>query len=100
MSAHDEAAVRIRARVPIPAKEIVVKIGKDRVSIGDLFIRAGGSRTVYRVVSCVEGPFGTPAHVRLVSDTRWGAEQLLMSVSALTDTRFFGRLARPRAEAT
>jgi hypothetical protein len=73
-----------------------VKFRNDRrVSIGDLFTRAGGSRTIYRVISYLDAPTGTPAHVRLVSETRWGSEQLLMSVSALTDTRFFGRVPAP-----
>jgi hypothetical protein len=70
-----------------------MKFGKDRVSVGDAFARVG-SRSVYIVQSLVEGPPGTPVHARLAAAAPARDGAMLMSVSALTDPRFFVRVAR------
>jgi hypothetical protein len=70
-----------------------MKFGKDRVSIGDAFTRVG-SRTVYVVESLVDGPAGAPAHARIAAVPPAHESATLMSVSALTDPRFFLRVAR------
>jgi len=70
-----------------------MKFGRDRtVSIGDAFTCVTRPRVVYTVTAYLNAPAGTPAHVRLVSDARSGAEEMLMSVSALLDTQFFDRV--------
>jgi hypothetical protein len=61
-------------------------------SVGDRFTRVGPSRTTYSVVSIIDKP-GLPPHVRLVSDDKTGRLPMLISVSALTDSRFFRRVA-------
>jgi hypothetical protein len=71
-----------------------MKFGKDPVLVGDAFTRVGGARTVFTVTSIVDTPPGTPAHVRLIGDARSGPAALMMSVSALTDPRFFERVSR------
>ena len=60
------------------------------ISIGDRFIKSGRSpRSVYEVRSLVD-LVEIPPHVRLVEDGQTG--EMLMSMSALRDRRFWSRL--------
>jgi hypothetical protein len=68
-----------------------MKFGNDQVSVGDGFTRVGNwSGATYVVTSLVEPP-GMPPHVRLVADGQRQGDQMLMSVSALLDRRFWQR---------
>jgi hypothetical protein len=60
------------------------------IAIGDRFTKAGrSSRSVYEVRSLVD-LVEIPPHVRLVEDGQTG--EMLMSMSALRDRRFWSRL--------
>jgi hypothetical protein len=72
-----------------------MKFGTHRVRIGDAFARVGWLRVVYIVDSVVEGLHGMPPHVRLVTEPRSSDAPLLISVSALSDSRFYERVKQP-----
>jgi hypothetical protein len=74
-----------------------MKFGKDRVRVGDAFARVGWLRVVYIVESVVEGVRGMPPHVRLVTEPRSADAPLLISISALSDPRFYERVKQPKA---
>lgn len=64
------------------------------ISIGDRFTKVGDySRMVYVVHSLVDSP-GAPPHVRLVGPA--GSDKMLMSASALLDSRFWFRVSAER----
>ena len=71
-----------------------MKLRAGKVSIGDSFTKtAGFSRTVYVVTSLVEAQ-GAPPHVRLAADGEAGA--MLISISALLDSRLWSRVSTER----
>jgi hypothetical protein len=65
------------------------------VAMGDRFVRADGSRTIYVVAALVDPP-GLPPHVRLRPEDNIYATAFLMSVSALADSHFYRRAPAAR----